>query len=120
LLTNLNQPTPGGIRYCDGVISTSDDRRTGVDRLIREFAQLSLFGNLAGTPGRDPLTIVDVLRYTPSTGHSDMLTVTVALAISTAKTGERGPGALGKRVTGGTPSALRAIDQFKTRPAQTP
>jgi hypothetical protein len=64
LLTSLGQPSQGGIRYCDRVIATSDSGRTGVDRLIRDFVQLSVFGG-----DRAPPTMVDVLRYTSSAGH---------------------------------------------------
>jgi hypothetical protein len=129
LLTSLGQPSPGGIRYCDGVIATSDSGRTGVDRLIRDFLQLSVFGNLGGAGDRAPPTMVDLLRYTSSAGRTDTHTVTVALAISTARNSERDARrhavVVGDRLTGrgNTASellALLAIDQVKNRPAQPP
>jgi hypothetical protein len=126
LLTNFNQPIRG-IRYCDGVITAVDYDRTGVDRVIRDFMQLSLFGNLANMSDREPPTMVDVLTYTPSAGRTDTHIVTVALAISTAANSGvvRGQNAVvvGNRLTGrgSSPSellALMAIDQVKHRPAQ--
>jgi hypothetical protein len=107
LLTKLTTPL-GAQRYCDGFIATTNDTgRIGVDKLILEFLQLSLFGNPSGP-------LVDDFTYIPTPGSTDTHAVRVALAIAPASNVEPLP-------EGGSPSealALKAIDEFKGRPTQ--
>jgi hypothetical protein len=72
LLTRLNTPVRGK-HYCDGQIAYANyiypiAGRIGVDKLIKDFIELTLFGNLAGKgadPGAGGLpTMVDKLTFT--------------------------------------------------------
>jgi hypothetical protein len=74
-LTNLALAVRG-VYYCDGFIATANDTGLiGVDKLITDFMELSLFANNNGP-------IVNDLTYRPSADRTDTPTVTVALAIA--------------------------------------
>jgi Trypsin-like peptidase domain len=121
LLTNLAVPVRG-VYYCDGFIATAKDAGLiGVDKLITDFMELSLFANNNGP-------VLNDLTYKPSADRTDTRarTVTVAVAIAPTGNGERnGRGSVvvgNNQINGrGSPSellAVLAIDQFKGRPAR--
>lgn len=71
LLANLNAAAPRGIRYCDGQIIGPNyiypaTGRVGVDRTVKDFSRLLLFGNLAGKDGKAGAapTMTDDLIFT--------------------------------------------------------
>jgi hypothetical protein len=98
-LLTINQPNRYGERYCDEFSTSSGSRLAGMDRLMRDFVDLTV---LSGRASRVP-TVVDVLSYTPSAGRTTHA-VTVALATSAGGKSEA--------------LAVMAIDKFKNRPAQ--
>jgi hypothetical protein len=71
LLANLNAAKPRGIRYCDGQIVGPNyvypiTGRVGVDRTVKDFSRLLLFGGLAGKEGKAGAapTMTDDLIFT--------------------------------------------------------
>jgi hypothetical protein len=71
LLANLNATAPRGVRYCDGQIVGPNyvypiAGRVGVDRTVKDFSRLLLFGNLAGKEGKAGAapTMTDDLIFT--------------------------------------------------------
>jgi hypothetical protein len=78
LIAKVNTPTRG-VRYCDRFLVQANyvypiTGRIGVDRLVRDFIRLTLFGNLSGTnaaPGnRGAPTMLDKLTFTTTVSAS--------------------------------------------------
>jgi hypothetical protein len=72
LVTQLNRPNRYGERYCDGKIVLNNyiypiAGRVGVDKTVRTFVELTVFGGLGGPAaqqGKGPPTMVDKLTFT--------------------------------------------------------
>jgi hypothetical protein len=71
LLANLNAAKPRNVRYCDGQIVGPNyvypiTGRVGVDRTVKDFSRLLLFGGLAGKDGKAGAapTMTDDLIFT--------------------------------------------------------
>lgn len=72
LVTTLNRPNGYGERYCDGKIVMQNyiypiAGRVGVDKTVRTFIELTVFGGLGGpaaAQGKGPPTMVDKLTFT--------------------------------------------------------
>jgi len=68
LVSQLNRPNKSGRRYCDGKIVAENQvypiaGRIGVDKSIRDFMEVSVFGNLAGSKAP---TMTDNLAFATS------------------------------------------------------
>jgi hypothetical protein len=73
LLKTLNDPTRG--RYCDGQIVAANyvypiTGRIGVEKLIKDFIELTLFGNLAGSNNGAVPVMTDKLVFTTTLNAS--------------------------------------------------
>jgi hypothetical protein len=103
-----------GVHFCDGfVATTSDSGRIGVDRLIRDFIQVSVFSNGGTSP------MVKAFTYRPSATSTDTRAVTIALALPPTSNVGRPPAVVaGRQVTVSEQLALTAIDELKARSAQ--
>jgi hypothetical protein len=74
LLTKLNVEVRGQ-RYCDGQIVQANyiypiAGRIGVDKIVKDFIKLTLFGNLAGKAAEGPPTMAEKLTFTTSVSGS--------------------------------------------------
>jgi hypothetical protein len=75
LVTKLNRPNRYNQRYCDGKIVRANyvyplAGRIGVDKSIRDFIELTVFGSLSGDKGQGPATITDNLAFTTTISAS--------------------------------------------------
>jgi hypothetical protein len=73
LLKTLNDPARG--RYCDGQIVAANyvypiTGRIGVEKLVKDFIELTLFGNLAGSNSGAVPTMTDKLVFTTTLNAS--------------------------------------------------